>query len=435
MSELHPSLEESLRGLMPAAQGDWSDVASRARRLDASRSRRRRRLLLALSLVVLVLATGTALAIGNRLFGDRFTVSTAREQAPTLPAAAPYVSGQTLYRAGKKPQRLAAPLNASLLGQDATLVVASPDRSHIAYHSWRDRVPLLFVHDTVAGTDRLLARGAQTVAWGRDGRIAYFKADHARYDGRNGAYIGRVMVQTLHGTPVAWTRQSGGYLVLAWARDELLVAVRSCYFPNCSGDPEPGVYALSASGRLRPLRLAALASLSPDGRYAFGQYQRSPGQDSPSPLVRLVDVATGRILATLDLTRGARAAGMHGQLPGALTSASWRGDEIVATFTGEDSRLVFFGVRGRQLRVQQFVRVPAATLPNLYGVGFGVPMFTGKGTRRVVVLVRATTVGDREVIAVLACDRRTLRCVRGQTLPDRKWFAVVSNPSRPSGGR
>jgi hypothetical protein len=429
MSELDARLEQSLRALVPAAGGDWGEVVSRARRLDAARARARRRLVLAFAAVALVLVTGAALAIGNQLFGW-FTVSTAPEKAPTLPGAAPYVSGQTLYLAGRKPQRLAAPLLASLLGQDATLVVASPDRRRLVYHAWRDNVPLLFVHDTVSATDRLLARGAQTVAWGSDGRIAYVQG--GRY--RSGhAYRGRVLERTLDTRPVAWTTRPGTYEVLAWARNRLLVAVDRCLLPECNGDPAVGVYTLERSGRLVRLPLATLAALSPDGRLAIGRYDRVAGQDSPSPLVRLVDVARGRVLATLDLTRPARAAGLRGLLPGSLGRAAWHGDAIVATFSGEESALVFFRIRSGRLQVEQLVRVPAATLPGRYGLYFGAPVFAGKGADRVVVPVRRSAAGgNRGFTAVLACDRRTRRCIRGQMLAGREWFAVVSNPSRPS---
>jgi hypothetical protein len=431
MSELDARLEQSLRALVPAAGGDWGEVVSRAHRLDAARARARRRLVLAFAAVALVLVTGAALAIGNQLFGW-FTVSTAPEKAPTLPGAAPYVSGQTLYLAGRKPQRLAAPLLASLLGQDATLVVASPDRRRLAYHAWREGVPLLFVHDTVAGTDQLLAHGAQTVAWGSDGRIAYVQG--GRY--RNGhAYRGRVLVRTLDTRPVAWTPRPGSYEVLAWARNRLLVGIRRCLLLECKGDPEVGVYKLERSGRLLRLPLATLSALSPDGRLAVGRYDRVAGQDSPSPLMRLVDIATGRVLATLDLTRSARAAGLRGLLPGSIGTAAWRGDEIVATFSGEESALVFLRVRGRRLSVEQSVRVPTATLPGRYSLYFGAPVFANEGTDRVVVPVRRSAEDDRGFTAVLACDRRTRHCIRGQMLAGREWFAVVSNPSRPSAVR
>jgi hypothetical protein len=431
MSELDARLEQNLRTLVPAAAGDWGEVVFRARRLDAARARRRRRLVLAFAVVALVLVTGAALAIGNQLFGW-FTVSTAPERAPTLPASAPYVSGQTLYLAGRKPQHLASPVLASLLGHDVTLVVTSPRHRYIAYHSWRNRVPLLFVHDTVTDSDRLLAREAQTIAWGSDGRIAYVQGGPFR---SGHAYRGRVLVQTLDSQPVAWTPRPGSYEVLAWARNRLLVAVPRCLLLECNGDPEVGVYKLERSGRLVALPLASLLALSPDGRLAFGRYDPVPGQDSPSPLVRFVDISSGRVLATLDLTQAARAAGLRGLLPGALYTAAWRGDKIVATFSGEENALFFFRIRRGRLQIEQVVRVPAATLPGRYSLDFGAPVFANDSTERIVVPVRRPGEDNREFTAVLACDRRTLHCIRGQMLAGREWFAVVSNPSRPSTAR
>jgi hypothetical protein len=433
MSELDLQIEESLRALAPGAEGNWGDVVSRARRFDVARDRRRRRLVLAFSAVALVLVTGTALAIGTRLF-DWFTVRTAPERAPTLPAAAPYVSGQTLYLAGRKPQHLASPLLASLLGQDVPLVVTSPRSRYIAYHSWRNRTPLLFVHDTLTDSDRLLARGAQTIVWGSDGRIAYVQADPPRYSGRR-EYVGRVMVRNLNSKPVAWTKDRGVYFVLAWARGRLLIASRGCNLPGCETEPTPGVYVLERSGRLVPLPLASLLALSPDGRLALGRHDPVPGQDSPSALVRLVDVASGRVLSTLDLTHAVRAAGLRGPLPGSLYTAAWRGDEIVGAFSGTDSALIFLRVRGGRLSAEQVVRIPAATLPGRYSLYFGAPVFTNDGTNRVVVPVRRPGEGNAGFAAVLACDRRSRHCVRGQMLRGREWFAVVSNPSRPAAGR
>jgi hypothetical protein len=425
MSELNARLEADLRGLVPVLTGDWADVVRRSHRVAGVRARRRRRLVLALAAVALVVGSGTALALGKQFFGW-FTVSSAPERAPTLPGAAPYILGQLLYRAGHKPQRLAAPLRASLLGQDVTLVVAAADGRRFAYHSWRANVPLLFVHDEVAGTDRVLARGAQTIAWASDGRIAYVQGDPPRYR-PNHAFRGRVIVRKLGSEPVAWTKHRGSYYVLAWARDRLLVRVSACLLRECNGGPEDGVYVLERSGRLTPLPLATLAALSPDGRLALGRYDPVAGQDSPSPLVQLVDVKSSRVLATLDVSPAARKAGLRGLLAGSLVTAAWRGNEIVGTFAGEDSALVFLRVRGRHLSVEQIVRIPAATLPGRPGLFFGSPLFTNSGTRRIVMPVRAG-----QIVAVLACDRRTRHCVRGQVFSGREWFSVVSNPSRPA---
>jgi hypothetical protein len=430
MSELNARLEADLRTLVSAGTGNWADVVRRSHRLASGRARRRRRLVLALAAVALVVGTGTALALGKQFFGW-FTVSSAPERAPTLPGAAPYILGQRLYRAGHKPQRLAAPLRASLLGQDVTLVVAAPDGRRFAYHSWRANVPLLFVHDEVAGTDSVFARGAQTIAWGRDGRIAYVQGDPPRYRPMHG-FRGRVMVRTPGAGPVAWTAHRGSYYVLAWARDRLLVGVRACLLLECKNDPEDGVYVLEQSGRLIPLRLAALTALSPDGRLAFGRYDPVPGQDSPSSLVRLVDVARGRVLTTLDLSQAARTRGLGGLHLGSLTSGAWRGSEIVATVAGEDNLLVALRVYRNQLLLEQVVRIPDTTLPNRWGISFGTPIFTGSGTRHVVVPVRGEIAPTGGIVAVLACDLRARHCVRGQVFPGREWFSVVSNPSRPA---
>jgi hypothetical protein len=62
------------------------------------------------------------------------------------------------------------------------------------------------VNDLRDGSDRLLARGAQTVAWGADGRIAYFQADHARYAA--GPYLGKIVVRSLTRPSTAWTPRS-----------------------------------------------------------------------------------------------------------------------------------------------------------------------------------------------------------------------------------
>ena len=111
---------------------------------------------------------------------------------------------------------------------DASVAVSSPDGRYVAYHSWQGKTPLLRVHDLRDGSDRLLARGAQTVAWGADGRIAYFQADHARYAA--GPYLGKIVVRSLTRPSTAWTPRAGGYEAVAWAGGRLLIGVRPCVF-------------------------------------------------------------------------------------------------------------------------------------------------------------------------------------------------------------
>jgi hypothetical protein len=426
-------LAEALLALAPEQGADWGDVVERSQALQRGRGRRRT-LVLAVAVAALLLVAGAAWAVGSQVFGW-FSVSRFPVEAPSLPAAAGYVSGRDLHRADGDVQHLSRPLLAPLLGQEAALVVPSPSGRYVAYHAWtRDSpnsgTPLLVVHDTATGSDRLLTRGAQTLAWRRDGRIAYFRADRPRYDGRFGAYLGEVVVQSLHGTPRAWTHRPGGYSVLAWAGHSLLVGVAPCFFPNCRHDPTPGVYALNSAGALRPLHLATLAALSPDGRYAFGRYDPA-GQDSPSPLVRVVRIEDGQPVATVNLLRPLRRAGLRGPLPGSLLGASWRGDEIAATVIGRDSALVLFRVRAGEPAIEEILRIPPAALPARHGVSFGIPLLTGRENGKIVVTARGTTSDDRSLVAVLACSRTTRSCVRGRVLPTRRWFAVVDNPSRP----
>lgn len=434
------ALEERLRELAAPLEGDWADVVSRGRQLTSARSRRlRRRLVLAFAMLTLVLTAGSGLAIGNRLFGW-FEVSESPKHVPTLGADVPYITGDRVHVPGRKEQRLALPLLAPLLGTDAPLAVRSPDGRYVAYHSWERQTPLLLVHDLDAATgtsprsgrDDVLARGAQTVAWSRGGRIAYFQATQQRY--REGAYLGHVVVrESLERAAVRWTRRPGGYEVLAWARDRLVVSVRGCVFPACANDPEPGVYVIDRRGRLLPLGLERLSALSPDGRYAIGPYTPNPGSDNPIATVRVVDIERRRPTSTLDLQASAQAAGFDRRpfLTG-LHRATWRGNEIVGASSGVRlSALAVLRATNGRLEFGDAVQIAATTVPAASGTYFGTPSFAGGGTRRVIVPVTGGNDDNRSFAAVLTCDRETRKCVRGKLLDARRWFAVLANPSRP----
>ncbi len=430
-------IADALLAVVRSDSGDWADVVARASKAERAR-RQRRRLTLALAFVLLLVTAGTTLALGNRLF-DWFSVEASPEQAPTLPAAAPYVAGATFYRPGARPQQLSHPLLAPLLGQDAALAVLSPGGRYLAYHSALAHpptdptvVPLLYVHDSLTGRERLLARGAQTLAWSHDGRIAYFRATRARYDGRRGAYLGQIVVGTLTSPATRWTRTAGSYEALAWAHGRLLIAIDSCLYQNCAQSPPPGVYLLNPTGSLRPLHLATLAALSPDGRYAFGRYDPVPGQDSPSPIVRVVSIKNGAPVATLNLTRPMAAAGFRGQLPGAITRGAWRRDQLVVTFRGgSTSALVFLRKREHRLSLESIAQIAPQTLRTRYGLAFGAPIFASD--TNVIVPIRGETLKGRYLVSIASCSTLRRRCLRGAVLPPRRWFAIAGNQSRPDG--
>jgi hypothetical protein len=394
--------------------------------------RRRHRLLLAGAIVALLVA-GSALAVGGHAF-DWFTVSEAPQQVPPIVLGQiSFVKGDRLHVPGRRDQRLAQPLLAPLLGTDALVAVSSPDGRYVAYHSWQGKTPLLRVHDLRDGSDRLLARGAQTVAWGADGKVAYFQAEHPRYS--TGPYLGHIVVRSLTTPPRRWTRRAGGYQAVAWARGRLLIGVSRCVFPQCAHDPESGIYVLAPDGRLSRLPLNGISAMSPEGRYAIGPYLPVAGQDSPSPFVRLVDIARRRVLTTIDLPKLARAAGYPSTaFASGIQQAAWRGNEIAATSSFADSSAIgFLRVKDTSLQIDDVLQLPPTTLPARYGPFLGAPSFLGHRTDRIVVAVNGAGAGNGVVTAVFSCERHTRSCFRGARLRQRQWFATVENPSRPRG--
>ena len=210
MSDMDTRLAESLSALAPAGDGDWADVVTRSGAIGSTQHRRR---LIAIAFATFLVCTGTTLAIGNQFFGwfrvstpsGWFKVETAKSKAPATKGTLAYIAGRTLFQPHKRPQRLAYPLRPVF--RNDSLAVSSPDGSYVVYQAVRTHsrehvvfTPKLYVHDTIAKREKLLASGTMSSAWSRDGRIAYFKADRERFGGPI-AYIGQVMVQTLEGTP------------------------------------------------------------------------------------------------------------------------------------------------------------------------------------------------------------------------------------------
>lgn len=449
MSDEDARFAESLKALAPAGGGDWSDVVTRSNAIGSAQ-RRRRLITIAVVFAAFLVATGTTLGIGSRVFDwfsastppGWFSVETSKSKAPATKGALAYVAGQTLYRPHKRPQRLAYPLRPMFSGDD--LVVSSPNGRYIVYQAVRSErkeprlgqissIPMLYVHDTIARREKLLARGAMSAAWNRDGRIAYFKADRERYGDRLAGYIGHVLVQKLNGAPTVWTRHAARYEVLAWARGELIVRVDECLDLNCPLRPDAAAYALEHGGKLRPLHLETVTALSPDGRYAFGPVP--VGHDDFSPLLRLVRIDTGKIVTTIDPTRSFRHAipGLKSEnTPVSLGSPSWRRSEIVCGLTWDNhTRLAIFRLRSHRLVLESIFRARVRGVPKTqYGLGFDVPLFTGPANERIVVTVSGGKNG-RVFSGVLVCSRPKRSCVfTGQSFSYGA-FNVVRNQSRP----
>lgn len=412
-------------------------------RSDAAGSAQHRLRPIAIALAALIVCIGATFAIGSQFFGwfsssGWFNVESPESKAPVTRGAFAYVAGRTLYRPNKRPQRLARPLFPSPLRPDDTaLAVASPDGRYVVYQTMRSKSPYpgetsfvqeLYVHDTITQREKVLARGAHSAAWNRDGRIAYVKADHERYRSKYGEDDGQVVVQTLNGSPSKWTRRSNSYQVLAWAGDELLVEIPYChpYSPGCREQPGAGVYALNRSGRLRPLNLAKWIALSPDGRYAFGVADRQVFNKELTWRVRISRVDTGKAVTTLNL---ARPLGPPDERS-SFSFGFWRGNSIILA---HGTSLVFLIERDPRLALESVISFPR--LARMEYLWLVVPSsFSGPASERVVVAAHGNGHNVRYVEAALSCSRSKRVCVRTAYLPrDRSLgvFAVLANPSRP----
>jgi hypothetical protein len=210
--------------------------------------------------------------------------------------------------------------------------------------------------------------------------------------------------------------------VAAWAGSLLLV-----------DHPHTEVRAFAAPGRSRRLSIDNVAAVGPGGRAAIGTYLPGLHQDSPSPIVHVDDVRTGRTIASIDLTRATGGGAPARWLRGGIHAAAWRGDTIVGTSSvGAVSVLVVLRFDGTRLRLERVLRLDrAARAGGRETLFFGNPLFTGADTRRVLAQLRGPLGGRSYLVAAVTCDLATSRCTQGRRVRHRAWSASVDNPSRP----
>jgi len=427
MSDSNIALEERVRGLRGTDPvGDWLDVRRRARRAG-------RRTLALVAVAALLIAVPTV-ALGGRLL-DVFGITATDERVPTYPGTqpVPHVHGDVLYGLTRTPLRLAEPLLPPLLGPGEPPAVPSPGWRDVVYHAWDgqiggDGTPVLRRVDTRTGRDVEFARGAQSIAIGGDGRVAYMQATHPRYEnsaeGTLGGRVGHVLVaSSLDDEAERWTEHEGEYVVLAWARDTLLVESLPGpgYHPPPGNEPPPGVYALTGRGSLRALPIRGVVAVSPDGRRVLGWWAEG---DSGSRGTRLVDVASGAVVATSPLKLQRR--------------GDWHGERVVVSVGGNAQQLAVVRVRGDAIareRVLALAEDPA--LRATYGPFIGSPVFTDDGRTVIMrvasVMARGATIEEPRFVGFLTCKLTARACVRGRNLlPPTTWGEIVYNASRPA---
>jgi hypothetical protein len=352
------------------------------------------------------------------------------ENASAPPVAHPrgiYSVGANVFGLGDEPVRLAAPPVAPLAGWLTPAAVPSPDHRYLAYNAWHElrpddpalswsdqgiergdalATPSIRLYDTAARTDAPLEEGAFSLAWRTDGALAYFKGTERDY--RAGVmYEGDILVRpSLGAEPVKWSSGQARYIVAGWARGTLIA------YREREGEALD-VLAFDGPGRMRVLAPdSALVAISPDGRQTF--VEQGPAQGRPT--VRVLDVASSKQVARLDLTRVDPALGAVGY------TGDWRGDRILASSA---SGLAVFRVGPKTIALEQALRVKSP--------GLSEPRFADASQRHVLAWASTASGG-----VLFDCDRTSGRCARFAPLANARgvhgfpvWRRPLYNPSRP----
>lgn len=197
----------------------------------------------------------------------------------------------------------------------APLAVAMPSGT-VLYNALRaDGRPEIRLADLASESDQLEVADAYSIAVDGSGRLAYVDVTSQADPLRDG---GVVTVRSAKGdVPVAWSSGLDRFIVLAWARDRLLV--RRARAGGEGGD----VVVFDAPTRTRVLAAhSELLALSDDGGVAL---VGATVGDRSSYELRLVDVGSGATLAHLD--------SIAGEPLKPIVSATWTGGTIVASGT------------------------------------------------------------------------------------------------------
>jgi hypothetical protein len=321
---------------------------------------------------------------------------------PVSRIAAAYVVGNRVHGlpATRAPRRLAGAVNAPFTTTLAPAAVASADDpGTIVYHAFLAGRPVLRRYDAARRRDSVVANGAFSIAWRRDGALAYFRGIRPKVRDPD-RHRGHVIVRR-GDRSVRWTRRPGRYVAAAWAGERLL-AYR---LTRLSAD----LLAFDGPRRARTLaRNAFLVAVSPDGRHALTSRAGARGA-----AVHVRDVATGVSTAELSLRTTFVAPG------------SWAGDRAVgATNLG----LVVFRIEPDRIALDQTLDVDLTVYPT----GLQEPRLDPSG--RHIVAWAELAAKPRQAVAETAlveCDRMTLECRQGPSAPGLQPPRPIYNPSRP----
>ncbi len=325
----------------------------------------------------------------------------------------PYVLGDRLYgfSGSDEPPRLGGSVNSPFVATLAPAAVPDDAGRFVAYHTFKRKSPVLLVRDLETEKDSLLARGAFSVAWGQGG-IAYFKGLEPRVR-KPLRYLGHVFVKrSLRAPAERWTTTPDRYAVSAWAGKRLIVHRMSRTWPD--------LLVMEGPRRTRLLaERAALIALSPDGSRAI-----ITEEPSPSPIVSVVNIADGKVLASLDLADVSKEVADE-PISYVADSGSWVENTVIAAVSGG---LAVFRIDREGIALEQKLSVDAEVFP----AGLLEPRM--EGSDRTFVTWGELALKPRAALpkrTILECDRFTLRCEQGESIAAPLAPRPVYNPSRP----
>jgi hypothetical protein len=329
---------------------------------------------------------------------------------PATEIVAPHVVGNHAYGLSRTRgrRRLAGTLNAPFVNALAPAVVVRADEPGVlTYHAFVAGRPVLRQYDAERRRDAVIATGAYSAAWRRDGALAYFKGLRPKVRDPS-THRGHLVVRH-GGDSERWTPRPGRYVAAAWAGDRLIAYRLS----RLSAD----VLAFDGPRRFRVLATNAfLVAISPDGRRAF-----TSRPDVSGASVRVVDVATGGLTGALSL-RGASDA----RQPTTFVAAgSWFGERVVgATNLG----LLVFRIEPGRITLEQTLDVD----PTVFPTSLQEPHADPSG-RRIIAWAELAAKPRQAVpeAALVECDLMTLQCRQGPSASGLQRPRPVYNPSRP----
>jgi hypothetical protein len=311
------------------------------------------------------------------------------------------------------PEKLGGVVNAPFVGTLSPAAAPQPaNNGLLAYNSFLEERPVLHVHDVARDKDFVVDEGAYTLAWRRDGALAYFKGLSPRVENPT-EHLGHVVVRaSVDSEPVRWTVEPGRYAVSAWAGERLIVHELQQEWPNL----------LVFEGPKRKRVLAergALVALSPDGAHAF--ITKEP---APSPTVSVVDIAKGGEVATFAFSNEVDP--IRGQpINYVADSGTWAGDTVTASVTGG---LAVFRVADEEIALEELLGAD----PEAFPLGLTEPKSdeTGRYIAASAELTQKPNAATSRT-AIVECDRVERRCVLGRSGPSFLPPRLVYNPSRP----